>query len=256
MDKQMLRVRAMQRIGNVLENEGDYTGAQGSLERALAQAKDDVQRASILNDMGWVLMQRGDLSHANELCLNALKLCGENAARDHLRAQIFDHLGTLAEKRESAQDALSYHQQSLNIKQRLGDTSGVAESANNLGHVYRLLEDADKAMQSFQNSLQLDQQIGNPLGIAMATMNIGNACADKDEVSLAVQYFEEALNMFEKMGHKQGMAMCLDNLAACLEDDAQDAQVREYLNKSLNLYAEIGDPEGEARIKAALAELD
>ena len=255
MDKHTLRVRAMQRIGNALENEGDYPGAQASLERALALAKDDLQRANILNDMGWVMMQKGDLIQATELCLNALKMCGDPANRDHLRAQIFDHLGTLAEKRNDSADALSYHQQSLDIKQRLGDTSGVAESANNLGHAYRALDDAEQAMLSFQNSLKLDQQIGNALGTAMATMNIGNVYADQDEVDPAIQHFEEALHTFEKIGHKQGMAMCLDNLAACKEDTHQDDVVRDHLNKALTLYEEIGDTEGEARIKVALQAL-
>ena len=248
----MLRVRAMQRIGNVLENEGDYAGAQSSLERALTYAKTDLQRASILNDMGWVMMQRGELESATTYAEEAIHLCGNNPGNSPLRAQIFDHLGTIAEKSSDLPRALSYHQQSFDLKRQLGDMNAMAETANNLGAVFRSMEDFDQTLHFFKQSLDFNKQIGNVLGIAMATLNMGNAYADQDDMPNAISTFQTALDMFEKMGHKQGMATSLDNLAACLEDSEDKDTAHAYLSRAYALYQEIGDAEGEARIREVL----
>ena len=102
-DKHALHIKALQRLGNVLECEGNYAASRDALQRALSQSAKPIQQASVLNDIAWVLMRQGDIDEARQLSEQALTLCADVPDSDRLRAQIFDHLGIFAEERHVAE---------------------------------------------------------------------------------------------------------------------------------------------------------
>lgn len=253
MDKYSLRVRTMQRLGNVLENEGDYRAAQIALERALANARTDTHRASILNDMGWVLMQRSQPVEAQKLIEQALQICETRLAQDTanqaMRAQILDHLGMIFKYRGDLQEALEIHQRSLDIKTLLGDTFGMAESENNIGMTQRAQGESSDALQSFEHSLKLLQQVEYPLGIAVGMINIGTVLDDEGKLQEAIEQYQLAQQACERIGYRQGSALCLDNLATCYDKQGEFGRALSYLDSALALYSELGDLEGEAHAR-------
>ena len=253
MDKYSLRVRTMQRLGNVLENEGDYRAAQTALDRALANARTDTHRASILNDMGWVMMQRSQPVEAQKLIEQALLICetklAHDAAHQAMRAQILDHLGKIYEYRGELQAALEIHQRSLQIKTELDDTFGMAESENNVGTTRRALGHLAEASRSFEHSLKLLQQVEYPLGIAVGMMNIGTVLDDLGKLPEAIEQYQLAQQTCERIGYRQGSALSLDNLATCYDKLGEYARALTYLDNALAIYTELGDLEGEAHAR-------
>ena len=81
-------------MGNVLECEGDYDASEVALQHALSKAETETQRASILNDIAWVLLRKGDVDAAQQLGEEALQLCDEIADGD--RKQVGDDSVLLA----------------------------------------------------------------------------------------------------------------------------------------------------------------
>lgn len=249
MNRQTIHVKALQRMGNVLECEGDYDASEVALQRALTKAETLAQRASILNDIAWVMLRKGEVDHAQQLGKQALQLCDALEDSDRLRAQIFDHLGTIAEQQGDVAQSLQLHRQSLTIKERLSDTFGILESANNLGAVNQTIGNYQEAMQEFEMCFQLSSQVGYTLGTAMATLNIGLIHNNLMNLDHAIEHYNNALTQFQSIGHRQGTALCLGNLGTAYQMRHDHQQARNYLDQALSLYTALSDEEGQADVR-------
>ena len=236
-------------MGNVLECEGDYDASEVALQHALSKAETAAQRASILNDIAWVLLRKGDIDAAQQLGEEALQLCDEIADGDRLRAQIFDHLGTIAEQQGEVAQSLQFHRNSLTIKENLSDTFGILESANNLGAVNQTIGNYTEAMQQFEMCFQLSSQVGYTLGTAMATLNIGLIHNNLMELEHAIAHYNTALTQFQSIGHRQGTAICMGNLGTAYQMLHDQQQAISYLDQALTLYMALGDEEGQADVR-------
>ncbi|MCI5149090.1 MAG: tetratricopeptide repeat protein, partial [Candidatus Electrothrix sp. MAN1_4] len=59
--------------------------------------------------------------------------------------------------------ALKYLEQSLSIRQEIGDRRGDSETSWNIGYIYREQGDLPKAEQYIRRAVQLAEAIGHPL---------------------------------------------------------------------------------------------
>ena len=62
--------------------------------------------------------------------------------------------------------ALALYQESLQIKEQIGDLKGKAASLHQMAQVYLTRGDLDRALALYQESLQLKEQIGDLQGKA------------------------------------------------------------------------------------------
>jgi len=77
------------------------------------------------------------------------------------------------EKLEKLDSALSYHQKSFEIKERLNDKNGIANCSNNIGNVYFFKKKYREALVYYNHALQLKQALAEEIGIINALHNIG-----------------------------------------------------------------------------------
>lgn len=237
-----------------MECEGDYDASEVALQRALTKAETVAQRASILNDVAWVMLRKGDIDNAQQFGKQALQLCDELEDSDRLRAQIFDHLGTIAEQQGKVEDAIAFHLLSRKVKEAYEDIFGVLESANNLGSTYQLAGQDIKALDEFEYCLTLSKQVGYTLGIATAMLNIGNVHEFRGDFEKTTTFCEDALQLFDNINHLPGAALCLGNLGALFQQLHQSEKARLFIEKALALNLELGDKEGLAFSKTWLAQ--
>jgi tetratricopeptide (TPR) repeat protein len=144
-------------------------------------------------------------SSSNDDCNNFLNLGGYNAIRVQLYSQLVQKwqpsnederwkfcasltsLGIAYDSQGEYNKAIEYHQQSLVIKQEIGDRSGIAKSFNNLGNAYDSLGEYNKAIEYHQQSLKIFQEIGDRSGIATSLGNLGNAYDSLGEYQQAIE---------------------------------------------------------------------
>jgi tetratricopeptide (TPR) repeat protein len=114
-------------------------------------------------------------------------------------------------------EARELYQQSVTIKQEIGDRRGIGYSLNNLGYMAYLLEKYDEALPHLEESLATLRDVGDRRGIGYALMNLGNVAHARADQQQAGELYLESLQTLQAIGDRLGIAYAqghLGNVAA------------------------------------------
>ncbi|MFQ5981219.1 MAG: tetratricopeptide repeat protein [Candidatus Heimdallarchaeota archaeon] len=99
--------------------------------------------------------------------------------------------------------------------------------------------DFNQALEYFQQSLALRQKLGNKHDIAVSLRNIGVAYFEKGDIALGIEYHQQALKLFREVGNKYRIAWCLINIGGMSSNKGDMDQALEYSRQGLALYQEL-----------------
>ncbi len=171
---------------------------------------------------------------------------------DLIRAKALSGAGNVAWWRGDYSSARQLHQQSLELRQRVGDKAGIANSLINLGNLASALGDNQTSDVLYQESLSMFRELGDKWSIAQALNNLGNVANAGSGLARARAFFEEALSIYRELGDKWAMALALDNLGS-LSFAMKEYEAASAIHKeSLRLFREV---EGKRGIAYALVGL-
>jgi tetratricopeptide (TPR) repeat protein len=129
---------------------------------------------------------------------------------------------------------------------------------------YQDVRDTVKALEYFENSLSIRELLGNQLGMAVVLANIGNVYRDKKQFTEAFDKYDKALRISEAIGYKEGVVRTNYYIGIAYQKDKKFKESNRYLSKSklmaddygmtnyaglvnesrLKNYAALGDYEG------------
>ena len=96
--------------------------------------------------------------------------------------------------------------------EEVGDRAGLATTLNNIGAVYDDLGDRQQALTYYQQALPIREEVGDRAGLAVTLNNIGvvyDALGDRQQ---ALTYYQQALPIREEVGDRAGLATTLNNI--------------------------------------------
>ncbi|HEY6160912.1 MAG TPA: tetratricopeptide repeat protein [Bacteroidia bacterium] len=161
------------------------------------------------------------------------------------RARALVSLGVLHINTGRYDEALTYLQPALKIREELKDKKGVASVLNNIGLVYWNEADYEKALDNFLRSLQLREEEHDKGGMASSYNNIGLVYNDAGNPGKALEYYHLALGIDEQISDKRSIANDLNNIGA-IHTYRKDYDVAlEYYRKALRIDKELGEKKGE-----------
>jgi CHAT domain-containing protein/Tfp pilus assembly protein PilF len=141
--------------------------------------------------------------------------------------------------------AIEFHQQSLAIKQEIGDRNGEALSLMNMGIAYSELGQYPKAIEFYQQSLSIQRQIGDRNGQALSLMNIGNVYFDLEQYPKAIEFFHKSLSIQRQIGDRNGEAKSIGNMGNAYNFLGQYPKAIEFFQQSMVIFRDIGDIAGQ-----------
>ncbi len=136
--------------------------------------------------------------------------------------------------------ALDCHTQSLEIKEGLGDKSGLASSLNNLGLVFWSKGDINRALEFYHCAVQVNEEIGHKKNLSVALTNIGNCYTRLGDLDKALEFQQQSLEIKEAIGNKHDIAMSLINMGVVYQLKGELNQAQDYYRLSLTLGEETG----------------
>jgi len=229
----------------------------GDVDRALTLAvaaesqfrteHDQVSLLGALNLAGAVQFELGDLEAAEERFSDLLELARERGDEE-MSARATNNLGAIAALRGDHEKALSLFRLSIPAYQKVGFRAGLAQTAHNLGIVYRDMGYLREAERHYQDALRRARQLDDERLAAMARVGRAEVAHLRGDDVLAAAEGHRALQSFVQIGDELGRADALKLLGSVSLSRNELGQATDYLQHALDLAREHANPLLEAEI--------
>jgi eukaryotic-like serine/threonine-protein kinase len=239
-------------LARLYEQTGSYDKAGDLYSKLLAT---DPKNAEVLFAMGRVEIYKDNTSAGLGYLNSALNLAiqWDNAEQE---AAILQAVGVGYAILAKPDEALRSYQRSLEIKRRIGQKRGAAESL----HSTAQLEDGrgkwDLALTHYKEALQLEREIGYNKGIGDTLMDLGNSYNDHGQYSQALSLLKEALQIERNIGDQNFMGLCLNSIGNTYFSGGDFDDARTYFEQALTIREKLKVPGDTADTLHNLAECE
>jgi DNA-binding SARP family transcriptional activator len=151
--------------------------------------------------------------------------------------------------------AMALHTAAAAAAERLGDRSGQARAATELGDLRRLTGDYRGAGQDLQAALKLYRETGDKPGQARALTDLGTVRRVSSDYPGADSSLRAALELWGETADKSGRARALTELGNISYASGDYGRGERHLRAALALYRDVGNKSGQARTLSELAEI-
>lgn len=182
-------------------------------------------------------------------------LAGSGFELTEHRARALNVLGVFLTACGDNEQAITYHEHSLDIAKKLGLKSIVGFNMSNLAVCYRGLKQLDKAVEAFEASANALREAGETEKLAVVLSNLGGCLSESERYDEALSVLRESLQLNESLGNEWAVLMVGFNLAqVALRQNALE-QAEPLLTQSISRWFEQQDYRGVAMALKSLAVL-
>jgi len=143
----------------------------------------------------------------------------QNTRLNKARQEAWRHnLGILAQARGDYDTARNLYEQSLHIKEALGDRAGMATIYGQLGILAHDQSDYDTAHTYYQQALTIFETLGDRADMATIYGQLGVLAQARGDYDTAHTYYQQALTIFENLGDRVNIATVRRNLNILAQD--------------------------------------
>jgi tetratricopeptide (TPR) repeat protein/CHAT domain-containing protein len=174
-----------------------------------------------------------------------------NSRDKKMQAEALGQTGKLHFHLGNFKEAMPYFQQSLAIRQQIGDKAGEGTTLNNISQIFKAQGDYETALTYLKQSLAICQQIGDKAGEGTTLNNISALYHAQGDYETALTYLKQSLAICQQIGDKAGLCATLFNMGHI---HAQNNQMQEAVNAWVTVYM-IGKQINEFQVLQALSKL-
>lgn len=137
-------------------------------------------------------------------------------------------------------DSIKYYEEALQIRRKIGDKTGEAQSLNNIGMFYGRGGDLVKCLDYFKKAMVIYEIIGEKKGLAGTLMNMGHTYKLLKNDEEVMPNFTAALNIQRQIKDRYGEGHTLMNIGYYYRDKGDTEKAMQFYNESLKIMTEIG----------------
>jgi len=190
-------------LGYLFWQKGELNQALEAYKAGLEIVKGDdfKNRGDLLNSMGYVYKDIGDIEKGLELLLQSLD--NSRMAEDSVNISVaLNNIGTIYQEIDDLDKALTYFSESIEMRIQIGDRSETGYTLNNIGTIYGQKGEIDKARKVYFESLELAINKNNLTTIAMVYGNLGLNYRGNNQLDSSYIFFEKSLEFSKKAKSK------------------------------------------------------
>ena len=226
-----------------------------SLKLALKNAKHDTTRCHVLNLIIDATYPKEEWKAYNDEIISIAERNYNNPPSNKILVKTFakyyadglNNAGYIFKTKSEIPKALEYYNKSLEIRIRINDKGGQAESYNNMGVIFDYQGNVDKTLEYYNKSLKLREELDDKKGIAVTRNNIGLLYGIQGDVTKALEYFNKNLKMQTEIHDQAGIALSYNNIGYISDMQKDYIKALKNYKISLKIYQDIGDKNCVAR---------
>ncbi len=240
-------------VGRAYSELPDLVQAEHILREGLGQvdeASTPEAFANLSNQLGLVLLAKGDLDGALAYAQRALKIDEKVFGPEHPNVgRDANNIGQILKDKGDLDGALAYAQRALKIDEKVfgPEHPKVAIRANNIGQILKDKGDLDGALAYAQRALKIDEKVFGPEhpNVGRDANNIGQILKDKGDLDGALAYAQRALKIDEKVFGPEHpkVAIRANNIGQILQDKGDLDGALAYAQRALKIDEKVFGPE-------------
>ena len=144
--------------------------------------------------------------------------------------------------KNDSDQAIKHAEQSLKVREDLGNKREIAESLTVLGLIYNLLRfEYDNALTYTERSQKLAKESNQKHIVAYNFILFGMIYSLKGEIERSLTYLRQSLTMSEELNNKRQISIIFNNISMIYQQKGELEQALVYLEKALAIAEEIGN---------------
>jgi tetratricopeptide (TPR) repeat protein len=140
--------------------------------------------------------------------------------------------------------AQAHHNESLSVRQEIGDRRGIAENLSGMGLIAEARGKYEIAEAHYRDSLVIQREIADWRGIADSLASLGRVIVARGKYEVAEGYYQDSLGIRREIGDRAGIASSLVNLGVVANTQGEYTTARAYLENGLAISHELGNRSG------------
>ena len=225
-------------LARMYEEFGAYDKAGAAYHKLLAA---DPKNMDVLLHLGIVEIQSNNPQGSLDYLTRGLSLAIQ-LGNEEEQASILDSLGNAYHYLNKLDEALRNYQQALDIKRRLDDKGGIAQTLTLMAETEQPAGKLDKALSDFQEALRLRRELGDKLNVARILQDLGNYYENIGKYDEALAVSKEALPIVREAGDRRNEAGCVNNIGWIYLDKGDYDNAMIYFQQALQLEEKVGTP--------------
>lgn len=213
------------------------------VEEAAAITNDEkTQMAELIDSIGWMSVELGDLDNGEKYIQHGLQYALKNDDKFYI-SKANRHLGAICRRRELFQDAEKYYDLSLKYADEVIDNEkkieAIAATKYALALLYYHIKNNQKALASIDESVKKFADIKYIDKITMANTLKAQILFALDKIPEAKDLYRVSLNEAEKRTLRMEMVRCYIGLTRIYLKEKNYVKADEYLEKSDSMEKNI-----------------
>jgi tetratricopeptide (TPR) repeat protein len=212
-----------------------YEHVLATLTERISASDEEVQAyVEALNGLGHIYRQRGDFEQAQANFERALELSRRSGHRKG-EADALNNLGIVFRYQRQFPEALTYYQQALDLQRAIGDRAGEGASLGNMAQVIQGAGDYGQAGTYLSQALDIQRAIGNRWNEINTWTDLGLLYQELGELERAQECLQQGLAISQEIGDESGQAYILVNLGLVAHDQGDLERAERLLSEGLRL---------------------
>ena len=239
-------------------NAESYDTALYYLNKAMKQAliaKDKLQEARVMNDMGVCFYRKNDVVKSIDLFTKSLAI-REELHDDEQLYSAYNNVAFIYKETGLIDQSLELNFKALAVGERRKNNNEIALSFNNIGQLYhKYLMDRDKAMEYYKKSLGIAEKGADKKAMSLAKNNIGAQLAEAGKYAEAIRWCKESLLLRREINYKFGIINTLSSLGYNYIKTGAYNNARASLAEAMQMNVGLGNKVLQTSIHRNYAEL-
>jgi tetratricopeptide (TPR) repeat protein len=145
--------------------------------------------------------------------------------------------------------ALKFYNEAKDIRIKLGDSLGLANTYNNMGLVFWKMQMPEEAMAHYHRSLEMNERLGDTIMMARTLGNIGILLEEQGDLNRALEFHLRSLELADMPGNEGTKSNAFNNIGIIYRQLKDFDKAIFYLTQALEYYTEVNDFYGQALVK-------
>jgi len=225
-------------LGGLYETAGSFDRARERYAKLLAL---DPKYGGALLGMGRVEIRGGNAQASLEYLNRALSISIQ-LGNEEERAAILHVSGVAYRLLNKPEIALRNYQESLEIKRRIGDKRGIANSLIEIAKIQVGLGNSERGFKDLQEALQLRRETGEKKGIGDILIDFARFYNGRSQYDQALKLLKESLQIQQDVGNENGQSLCLNNIGNTYLFMGDYENARTYFEQALQMREKFKVP--------------